>query len=129
MNNIEKIRKVKVLGDPIIVGDTAIIQSGDTLGSYIVEKNGVQTSKGAVNLLNDTATIDQSYSEPKTPMGAIEADEQLDEEPKESLELQQPLEDLPGALQPNEPLVGATAKKSYIAPLIAAIVAIILLNN
>lgn len=44
MNNVKKKKNVRVLGQPIVVGDTAIIQKSDTLGSYIVEKNGVKVN-------------------------------------------------------------------------------------
>lgn len=137
MNNVKKIRSVRVLSNPVIVGDTAIIQKSDTLGSYIVEQNGVDISEGTVSVV--TAQTADSTS-PSEAVVTAETADQLDNTkpwfsvgsdffegqslygPAIPVQPQQPQ-------QPQSGKVETTKQKSFIVPLLAAIAAIILINN
>lgn len=140
MNNVKKIKNVRVLGQPIVVGDTAIIQKSDTLGSYVVEQNGVETSEGTVNVVTAQLADSTSPSEAVVTTATTEQadgtktwDEIVAETLKDQSLIGNPDIIPPGyagpALPPQQSQAETTKKKSFIVPLIGAIVAIILLNN
>ena len=135
MNNVKKIKNVRVLGHPIVVGDTAIIQKSDTLGSYVVEQTGVETSEGTVNVVTAQLADSTSPSEAVVPTVTAEQEDSAKrwyEIYENGSDIDPEYSSIVGpALPPQQPQAEPTKKKSngVLYGIIAAVVAIILINN